>query len=74
MANAKVWQSGFNPDEWGGTESDKKYFESLGFNKEQMRATNVLLNYPIISPSTLEERRRLMGLDKDEEADNGGNT
>ena len=55
----------FNPDVWAGPQSDKEHWESLGCNEKQMRAINVLFNYPIISPSTLEERRKLTGLDKE---------
>jgi hypothetical protein len=64
----------FDPDVWAGLPSDKERWESLGCNEKQLRAINVLFNYPAISPSTLKERRRLSGLDKDEEANNGGNT
>ena len=57
----------FNPDVWAGLPSDKERWEALGCNEKQMRAINVLFNYPVRSSSTLEERRRLLGLDKDEE-------
>ena len=64
----------FNPDVWAGLSSDKERWEALGCNEKQMRAINVLFNYPVISPSTLEERRRLSDLDKDKETSDGRNT